>query len=602
MTAALAALERLGHHDVLNPPEGEASSWSFWRSLGGRDLRRFGAIHHDALSALLSTMPRGGGARGLAVRGRLLRLLGEDAEAKRAFAASLAAAPNAAAAGWLGEMSIFADPRRALGLLARAAALEPSWAWPRLWRAAARLQLGEHAAAREELAAFARLHPSRVFVAGVLGFQAASLARDHREALREGEALIAADPLSPAGLEASARALLALGREAAALARMHEARDVDIDVTGNFFYNSEFALNWRKPDGFLARLDAAIGARPRLAALYAERAEFKRRPEICLYEEALADYAKAVALEPRRAWLRGVLGRAKNNLGGGGAGLEDFDRGVRLAPRCGWIRAWRGAVLARLGRKREALADFKAAERLMPWYSFTYAWRGALRNRMKDFAGARRDLEKAIRLDPSYTFSVYERFRALRGLKDYAGAVRDLNAAFAADPKYIWDGGDAELDAAVKARPDLGWLRAWRGRRRLAAGRTAEALADFDWALARERGDATLLAWRGRARHEAGRTREAIADLERAARLRPEMWGAHQALAEIHEVRGDKARALRSISEAARLAPTTAVFLLTKARLELELGRTAAGLATTERARQLAPELFTPARIVRMAA
>ncbi|MDD5305175.1 MAG: hypothetical protein PHS14_18910, partial [Elusimicrobia bacterium] len=159
--AAFAAseLERLAHHDLLDPSPkgGEGSRWALRQALGARGVRSFRGIHHDALSRALAGLSPGGGAEVLALRGRLLRLLGDRAAARRAFSASLAAAPNARAAGWLGEMLLGADPRRALGALARATRLDASWPWPRLWRAAALLELGKGAPARAELDAFARL-------------------------------------------------------------------------------------------------------------------------------------------------------------------------------------------------------------------------------------------------------------------------------------------------------------------------------------------------------------------------------------------------------------------------------------------------------------
>lgn len=585
--SAASELERLKHHDLLDPPARDGDRWPLSRSLGLRGARAFRAVHHEALSRALAALPSRG-AEALALRGRLLRLLGDLPAARRAFAASEAEAPNARARGWLGESLLASSPRRALAALARAAKLDPSWPWPRLWSAAALLELGKGAAARAELDAFGRLGGGRPFILGLLRFRAAMLERDHRRALSAAEGAIRADPASPAGREAAALALHALGRGRAAMKRVHDARDLDFDVTGAFLHEADgFELDWGEPLALLARLNAAIAARPRSAALYAERAELKRLPRLCLYEEALADYAKAAALEPRRAWLRAVLGRARNNLHGGRAGLPDFDAAVRLAPRCGWARAWRGALLARLGDGRRAMKDFAAAEALMPWYSFTYAWRGALLNRRGEHAAAARDLDKAIRLDPSYVFSVYERFRARRGLGEHEGALDDLNAAFSADPKYTWDGEDGALDAALRARPELAWLHAWRGFRRLGRGLAADAAADLSRAVAREPGSALLRAWRGRARWAAGRRAPALADMRRAVRLDPGLWAAHQALAEMHESRGEKAAALRRVSEAARLAPTTVAFLLTKGRLELELKRIAAALATAERALQL---------------
>ncbi len=588
--AASLLLERLGHHDFLDFP-GKDSTQSVVqdrRALGLRRLFTFGAVHHESLSRALTALPSGG-SRALALRGRLLRLLGDGAGARRALAASLAASASAQAAGWLGELSIFDEPRRALKSLERAVALDKAWPWPRLWMAAALLQLRKTIAARVELDAFLRLSRRRPYILTLLRFQLHMIKRDERSALGLAHAAIRLDPACPAGYEAAARALLALGRRSAATTRTHDARDRDFDVIGAYALEVPGrALNWEDRAASLGALDAAIAQCPRLAALYALRAELKRDPQFCRYNEALKDYARAVRLEPRRAWLRAVYARAKNNLHGAGAGLKDFNRAVKLCPVSGWIRAWRGALLARLGRESEALADFESAQRLMPWYSFTYAWRGALFNRLKRFAAARRDLEIAIRLDPSYTFSVYERFRALLGLKDYAPALRDLNAAFAVDPKYVWDRSDlAGLDAAVKARPELSWLHGWRGYCLLEMNRAAEALSCFNRAMIQERGSGLLFAWRGRALQAVGRTAAAKADLKYAQRLSPELWTVHQTSADIHEECGEPGQALSSIAAAVRLAPTTISFLLTKARLELSLGSCDDAFSSVGRALEL---------------
>lgn len=604
-------LERLGHHDAFELPETsgrrrgrrKAFVWHFKNAYAARRLGPFGAVHREELSSALASLSDERGARAQALRGRLLRLLGDPSGARRELEASWARAPSARAAGWLGEILLFGAPARALELFDRALTLDPDWPWPRLWKAAALLSSERLGPARRELARFAAPPGPRPFVHAMLSFQLGMQARDHRRALASARAAIRLDPASPAGYDAAGKALRRLGLGAAALAKFHDARERDLDVMGAYvFPGLDLEKTWTAPGPYLEKLNAAIARNPRAGALYAERAELKRDPRLCRYEEALEDYAAAARLEPRRGWLRAVLARAKNNLRGGGAGLEDFDAAVRLAPASGWIAAWRGALRARLGETAGALADFERASALMPWYPFTYAWRGALFNRLGRFAAARRDLDRALRLDPRYAFSFHERFLARRGLKDYAGAVRDLNRAFASDPKYAWLGEGLapparraalrELDAAIKRLPREAWLHAWKGWCLLESGRPKEALASLDRAAALETSSGLVFAWRGRARRDLGRLSSAMADLTRAVRLSPGLWAAHQIRAEIQERRGRLRDALASLRVVVRLAPTTVPYLLAKASLALRLKRRREAFRDLDRAMQLAPGLF----------
>ena len=606
-------LERLGHHDALAIPDTsgrpcrgkrQAPVWHFKKAYAARRLRNFSGIHHEALSAALASLESVRGARAGALRGRLRRLLGDLVGARRELEASLAEAPSARAAGWLGEMAIFDEPKLALERLERACVLDARWPWPHLWKAAAFLALKRIAAARSELAVFAASCDPQPFVLVMLRFQIYMMERDHGRAHKEARAAIRLDPASPAGYDAAGKPLCGLGRSSAALVRFHDARERDLDVMGTYVFEGlDLEQTWSTPGPYLAKLNSAIARRPRMAALYAERAELKRDPRLCRYEEALEDYALAAQLEPRRGWLLAVLARAKNNLQGGAAGLEDFDAAARLSPASGWIRAWRGALRARLNDQAAALADFKTASERMPWYPFTYAWRGALYNRLGRFASARRDLDLAIRLDARYAFSFYERFRARRGLKDYAGAVHDLNRAFSSDPKYTWFGpglhGPArlsvlrELDAAVKLRPREAWLHAWGGHCLLELGRPQEALTRFNRALILEKTSGLLFAWRGRAQRDLGKLAAARSDLAQAVRLSPELWAVHKVLAEVQEQSGRLEDARSSMAIVTRLAPTTVAHLLVKARLALGLKRRREAFRDLDRAMQLDAGLFT---------
>ena len=601
-------LERLGHEEAVESPESHSSVSSrsdtkrigyFEEALGWRRLFHFKASRQVELRRALSLLDGiKEDAAALAWRGRLQRLLGETQEARRLLKRSLSLEPSAPAAAWLGEIAIYHEPKEAGPLLARAMSLAPRWHLPHLWQG---LALLKDAQPREALAEFdlaLKLGPKTESHLLRLGRSEAFLAlKDFTKAFQEALRAVKLDPDSPAGYHMAGNVKFAAGDLKAATAYSHQARNRDINLEGPFFASLGVVSDWGNPAVYLKTLDRAIAKRPGTAALYAARAELKRDPKLCQYEEALADYEKAVALEPNCAWIVAVLARAQDYSGGGRSGLKSFNRAVALCGTSGWIYSWRGAVWARLGRPERALEDFARALKHMPWYSFAYAWRGALFNRLGRFDEALADLDAAVRLDPHYPFSYNERFQAKRGLKDYAGAVADLNQAFARDPKFTWLGARAsEMDPKKRAEmlgcfeealaqaPRAAWLYAWRGYSRLHWGLAKEAIGDLDKAVSLGLNSAELEGWRGLAQLETGRLSEAAVSLKKAIRLNPKGWLAYKVLSEVCAARGKPKEALDAIAKAARLAPTTVPVLVSQAKLEHQLGRAERALALLAKA------------------
>lgn len=604
MPNAYALLERLGHHDVIDA--GETHSRNSARlgregdliadlahGTGAHRLWNFRALHHDALTSARARLKSAAGADALALRGRLSRLLGDAAAARADFSGSLKIRESARALGWRGELALASGLREAEDLLRRAARLDGNWPWPRLWLGLAGLKAKAWDQALLEFDAFLERCPRGAYSHHCLRFRALLSKGDVRAAHEEALKAAAREAATPAGAHMAGQALWRLKDFPAAEASFHRARNLDMEVVGSYIFEGlGIVLDWNRPEAYRALLDRAIRRRPDCALLYAERAELKRHPRFCLYQEALSDYETAARLEPRCAWISAVVGRAKNNLSGGTAGLAEFDRAVALAPESGWMLAWRGAALARLGRVERAFEDFDRSEALMPWHSFTYAWRGALLNRRRRFARARRDLDLAIRLDPHYPFSFNERFRSRRALKDYEGAAEDLNRAFSSDPKYAWTASSPrsalrELALAARAHPGNPWLPAWRGTVSLSEGKARAALADLDRAVALAPADAVLRAWRGRARRGAGDMKGAVSDLSRALRLDPRSAVACGTLAEVRRAQGALRAALRLASRAVSLAPTTAPYFYLKASIEHELGLPREALADLQRTVEL---------------
>lgn|GEM_PF-2305250 len=597
-----AALAALAHEDVLDAPDSHSSARTGTDAaapIQGLGLRRsavFAAVRGRALSAIADAIADTDEA--LAARGRARRLLGRLEEA-RADLESAARAGEARAEEWLAESLIASDPARALALLDANRLAGRGGPAAELRRATALLALGRAA----EAVAAAEAAPKELYVGFVLRVVALERLGRREAAAEAAAAAERLDPGCPYALAALGRLRAADGDLPGAIDYYHRARDLDLDVSGEFLFEKlGVRLAWQDPAASVASLDAALVRHPDSAALLAERAELLRHPQICRYEEAIRDYEAAARAEPR-GWTTALVARALNKRDGGLRGGAEFDRALALAPRSGWIHAWRAAFWSRARQSRKARADFAQAERLMPWYPFTYAWRGALSRAEGKSAAASADLDVALALDPTYAFSWNERFQARADLGDFAAAGDDLERAQTMDPKYTWLSArgaraGAELEKAVKTSPRSPLLKLWRGRTRLECGNAKGAAADLAAAAAALPAHGAARAWLGRAQAALGKKSEARRNLMEAMRLEPQSWSVRRALAQLHGEGGNWDEALAQWREAVRLAPTTVSLLVEHAAAAARAGKRDEALGSVQKAAELDP-LFADARTLK---
>ena len=121
------------------------------------------------------------------------------------------------------------------------------------------------------------------------------------------------------------------------------------------------------------------------------------------YKGAIADYTKAIELDPESVY-------AYNNRGLSKYYLKDYN---------------------------EAIEDFNKAIELDPEYVKAYSNRGNAKRYLKDYKGAIEDCNKAIELDPEDAGAYYVRGRAKSDLKDYKGAIEDYTKAIELNPDYV---------------------------------------------------------------------------------------------------------------------------------------------------------------------
>jgi tetratricopeptide (TPR) repeat protein len=277
---------------------------------------------------------------------------------------------------------------------------------------------------------------------------------------------------------------------------------------------------------------------PRTAADHRRRGALFTRTR--RHEQALADYTRAIRLEPGdaatysdRAWVYLRCGEADR-------ALADCDRALQLDPGVVSAVCHRAAALAMKGELRRALEDCGRALRLDPDSARAHTVRAMLSRLRGDPDRALADSEEAIRLDPTLAEAYFERALVYAGKGDQDRAVIDFTRVIEFDPllaSAYRRRGDAYLasdhlkaaiaDYSQALELDERDAAAWR-QRGLARSRSEEheqAIADFSEAIRLDGGDAAAYLHRGGEQVSLRRIDAALADYGKALRAQPQLLG-----------------------------------------------------------------------------
>ncbi|MEU8789985.1 tetratricopeptide repeat protein [Streptomyces sp. NPDC048643] len=221
------------------------------------------------------------------------------------------------------------------------------------------------------------------------------------------------------------------------------------------------------------------------------------------YERALAEYDRAIDIDPDEARVHYGRGVTHQLLGDHPAALAAFDRADELRPDTGWIIAGRAETLRLAARFGEAVAGFDRAVALDPTDADALASRAVCRHALEQFDAAAADFDRALSIDGTDLWTLVRRARLRRDTDE-------------------WDMAFTDLDRAVRLAPDSAWVASERGDAYRLAGRFEEAVTELGRAIGLEPDYASALAGRGASHHELGDSARALADLDRAVTLGPD--------------------------------------------------------------------------------
>ncbi|MER5909591.1 tetratricopeptide repeat protein [Streptomyces sp. NPDC001982] len=206
------------------------------------------------------------------------------------------------------------------------------------------------------------------------------------------------------------------GLDTRGLAEAHRLRGVEFTGAGDHA-------------GALAEFDRAVELDPTRKAAWADRGAARYR--LGDLDAAVADLDRALELDPDYVWALVRRARVWRSRDEQERRLADLDRAVALGPDVPWVLCERGDALTGAGRYTAALADYDRAIARDAQYASAYASRGVCRSWMGDTAQALTDLDRALELRPEYVWALWHRGRIHLELDSRAQALADVERALA---------------------------------------------------------------------------------------------------------------------------------------------------------------------------
>ncbi len=260
--------------------------------------------------------------------------------------------------------------------------------------------------------------------------------------------------------------------------------------------------------------------------------------ELDRYQEALNCLDTAIRLKANDADAFNKHGWCNYALKRYAEAIDDYSKAISIDPRYGWYFANRGECKSLLKQYNEALADMNQALTLDPKSDEFYNKRGDVWYAQERYEEATADYTAAIGLDPKNPEYFRNRAFAKQGLQKQEDAIFDYDEVIALDPKatYYYERGNIKYQLK----------------------RYKEAMEDYDYAIARDQGNANFRAQRGFSKVKLGQYEEAMQDCEAALRINAKSSLAYSLKSEIYIAQSKFSEAIEAANQAIAILPSSA--------------------------------------------
>ncbi len=193
----------------------------------------------------------------------------------------------------------------------------------------------------------------------------------------------------------------------------------------------------------IANYTKAIELKPDYLNAYINRGV--ARDQIKLHVDAISDYDTVIRLNPDDLIAYNNRGISKANLGQYDSAIKDYDKVIQIDDKFLAAYGNRGRAKTALGQFSDALSDYNTVLRLKPDDVIVFYNRGDLYYKMKKYEEALSDFSKAILLKPGYIMAYYGRGLTKEAMGRTLEAKLDFQSAL-----EIVDDKEGELKAKIE--------------------------------------------------------------------------------------------------------------------------------------------------------
>ncbi|MEU2862431.1 tetratricopeptide repeat protein [Streptomyces mirabilis] len=285
-------------------------------------------------------------------------------------------------------------------------------------------------------------------------------------------------------------------------------------------------------DDALADYASALALGPDFGRAYYGRGETCRL--MSRYDQALTDFNHAIELDPNDVLCLGSRAQVFRSLERYDEALVDYSRAIEIDSTEAWVILGRGYTYRLMLRYGQALADFNRAIELDPNSVFAFSIRGLTYQDLERYDEALADFARAMEIDPTARWALANRGHLYYRLGRLDEALVDFARAIEIDSVYEWaivsrglvyhhleryDEALADLNRAIEIDSNYAWAIASRGQTFRSLQRYDEALVDYNRAIALDPNSEWAIAGRAQTYRALERCDEAIADYTRVIEL-----------------------------------------------------------------------------------